>query len=125
MNSSESSLLSSKIISGNPSLKRVWKDVHRVQHLKKLMTAAAHFHLSNNSKQQKKKEQPIRRKSPVPDYWLPAYHIQFGTVMKLIVFWQLKGSCEQNHQLKNLLHGVLTGIQFLQQWFYSEDTCIL
>lgn len=55
MNSSESSLLSSKIISGNPSLKRVWKDVHRVQHLRKLMKAAAHFHLSNNSKQQKKK----------------------------------------------------------------------
>lgn len=55
MNSSESSLLSSKIISGNPSLKRVWKDVHRVQHLKKLMKAAAHFHLSNNSKQQKKR----------------------------------------------------------------------
>lgn len=34
MNTSESNLLSEKIINGNPSLQEVWKDVHRVQHWK-------------------------------------------------------------------------------------------
>lgn len=34
MNTSESNLLSGKIINGNPSLQEVWKDVHRVQHWK-------------------------------------------------------------------------------------------
>lgn len=34
MNTSESNLLSGKIINRNPSLQKVWKDVHRVQHWK-------------------------------------------------------------------------------------------
>lgn len=50
MNISESNLLSSKIISGNPSLKQVWVDVHRSSLFEYLLKAAPHFHLSNNSK---------------------------------------------------------------------------
>lgn len=45
MNTSESNLLSGKIINGNPSVQEVWKDVHRVQHWK-IFTRLLHIFTS-------------------------------------------------------------------------------
>lgn len=80
MNASESSLLSRKIINRNPSLKQVWKDVHRVQHLE-IFAMLLHiftFLITAN----KKNAWLVRRKSWALDNQLPAHNISFGLVMK-------------------------------------------
>lgn len=80
MNASESSLLSRKIINRNPSLKQVWKDVHRVQHLK-IFAMLLHiftFLITANKKMLDWSEAA----DWALDNQLPAHNIWFGIVMK-------------------------------------------
>lgn len=95
MNTSESNLLSRKIAGGNPSLKQMWKGVHRVQYLKifsRLLHVFTFLIIAN--KECFTSQEEIR--STTLSFTCTLHEI----VMKQILVHKPKGSCEHSNQFK-------------------------